>query len=172
VGFRKILVLGGARSGKSHFAEGLAVECGEPVLYVATAVATDVEMAERIARHRAERPSTWRTLEVSGDVAGRLASSGYGGVRTVLLEDLTLLLSNLMLAEPFGAEARALAEVEALLALEAHVILVSNEVGMGIVPEYALGRHFRDALGRVNQASAGACGEAYLLVAGLPLRLK
>jgi adenosylcobinamide kinase/adenosylcobinamide-phosphate guanylyltransferase len=172
VAFRKIVVLGGARSGKSRFAEGLAVECGEPVLYVATATVTDVEMAERIARHRAERPAAWRTLEVSTDLAERLASPDYSGVLTVVVEDLTLLLSNLMLSGPDGAEARAIAQAEAVLALEAHVILVSNEVGMGLVPASPLGRRFRDALGRVNQATAAACGEVYLLVAGLPLRLK
>ena len=124
--FRKIFVLGGARSGKSRFAEGLAVECGEPVLYVATATVTDVEMAERIARHRAERPAAWRTLEVSTDLAERLASPDYSGVLTVVVEDLTLLLSNLMLSGPDGAEARANAQAEAVLALEAHVILFSN----------------------------------------------
>ena len=210
MGFRKIFVLGGARSGKSGFAERLAVECGEPVLYVATATASDAEMAERIARHRAQRPSTWRTLEAptkvaeavararaGDDLAGR-PTSVAGAAATVLVEDLTLLLSNLMLSDAsaalsaigsdqkslHGAESRAsgeavdaaernaLAEVNALLALDAHVILVSNEVGMGVVPEHPLGRYFRDALGRVNQAAAAACGEAYLLVAGLPLRLK
>jgi adenosylcobinamide kinase / adenosylcobinamide-phosphate guanylyltransferase len=171
VGLRKIFVLGGARSGKSSFAERLAVECGEPVLYVATATATDAEMAERIARHRTQRPSTWRTLEAPTGIARRLASDA-GAVGTVVVEDLTLLLSNLMASKPEGAENHAIGEVEAVLALDAHVIIVSNEVGMGVVPEYALGRHFRDALGRVNQASAAACGEVYLLVAGLPLRLK
>lgn len=171
MGLRKIFVLGGARSGKSSFAERLAVECGEPVLYVATATATDAEMAERIARHRAQRPSTWRTLEAPTGIARRLASDA-GAVGTLVVEDLTLLLSNLMASKPEGAENHAIGEVEAVLALDAHVIMVSNEVGMGIVPEYALGRHFRDALGRVNQATAAACGEVYLLVAGLPLRLK
>src|SRR5919201_3084425 len=122
-------------------------------------------MAERIARHRAERPAAWRTLEVSTDLAERLASPDYSGVLTVVVEDLTLLLSNLMLSGPDGAEARAIAQAEAVLALEAHVILVSNEVGMGLVPASPLGRRFRDALGRVNQATAAACGEVYLLVA-------
>jgi hypothetical protein len=104
--------------------------------------------------------------------AYRWAAAALGDARTLLLEDLTLLLSNLMLSEPDGAEARAIAQAEAVLALEAHVILVSNEVGMGLVPASPLGRRFRDALGRVNQATAAACGEVYLLVAGLPLRLK
>jgi adenosylcobinamide kinase / adenosylcobinamide-phosphate guanylyltransferase len=196
VGFRKIFVLGGARSGKSGFAERLAVECGEPILYVATATASDAEMAERIARHRGQRPSTWRTLEAPTELASAVAraragddlagrpTSVAGGAATVLVEDLTLLLSNLIVSDTGGAESHAIgeavdaaernamAEVEALLALDAHVILVSNEVGMGVVPEHPLGRYFRDALGRVNQAAAAACGEVYLLVAGLPLRLK
>ena len=171
MGSRKIFVLGGARSGKSGFAERLAVECGEPILYVATATASDAEMAERIARHRAQRPSTWRTLEAPTEVARRVTSEA-GVAATVLVEDLTLLLSNLMLSDTECAESHAMAEVEALLAVDAHVILVSNEVGMGVVPEHPLGRYFRDALGRVNQAAAAACGEVYLLVAGLPLRLK
>jgi adenosylcobinamide kinase / adenosylcobinamide-phosphate guanylyltransferase len=171
VGFRKILVLGGARSGKSRFAERLAVECGEPVLYVATATAADEEMAERIARHRAQRPTTWRTLEASFDTASRAALE-HGGAATVLVEDLTLLLSNLMVSETGGAEARATDELASLVALDAHVILVSNEVGMGVVPAYQLGRQFRDAAGRLNQTAAAVCSEVYLLVAGLPLRLK
>jgi adenosylcobinamide kinase / adenosylcobinamide-phosphate guanylyltransferase len=171
VGFRKVLVLGGARSGKSGFAERVAVECGEPVLYVATATATDEEMADRIARHSAQRPPTWRTIESPTDVAARAAVERRGAA-TVLVEDLTLLLSNLMLSKREDAEALATDEVAALVALDAHVILVSNEVGMGLVPAYPLGRQFRDALGRVNQAAAAACGEVYLLVAALPLRLK
>jgi adenosylcobinamide kinase / adenosylcobinamide-phosphate guanylyltransferase len=168
---RKIFVLGGARSGKSAFAERLAEECGEPVVYVATATVTDDEMAERIARHRARRPSGWHTLEAPVDVVDQLRGSPLQAT-TLLVEDLTLLLSNLMADNATTAEARAHQEVTDLLKLEAHVILVSNEVGMGIVPEYPLGRTFRDALGRINQASAAACGEVYLLVAGLPLRLK
>ena len=169
--FRKVLVLGGARSGKSGFAERLAAECGEPVVYVATATLTDEEMAGRIARHRAERPSAWRTLEAPADLARALGPDA-GGATTVVVEDLTLLLSNLMRSDAAGAETRAVGEVARLVALQAHVILVSNEVGMGVVPAYRLGRDFRDALGRLNQAVAAACGEVYLLVAGLPLRLK
>jgi adenosylcobinamide kinase/adenosylcobinamide-phosphate guanylyltransferase len=140
-------------------------------LYVATATAQDEEMAERIALHRARRAPTWRTLEIRVQVAQGVAKE-LGDAQTVLVEDLTLLLSNLMAEDENGAEARAVAEVNALLALETHVILVSNEVGMGIVPPYPLGRAFRDALGRLNQSAAAACGEVYLLVAGLPLQLK
>jgi adenosylcobinamide kinase/adenosylcobinamide-phosphate guanylyltransferase len=166
-------VLGGARSGKSTFAERLAADCGEPVLYVATATVTDDEMAERIARHRAERPASWRTLEEPMHVAARTAAA-LTPATTVLVEDLTLLLSNLVVAESSAGEAEraALDELSGLLGLAANVILVSNEVGMGIVPAYPLGRVFRDALGRLNQAAAGGCDEVYLLVAGLPLRLK
>jgi adenosylcobinamide kinase / adenosylcobinamide-phosphate guanylyltransferase len=198
--WRRVLVLGGARSGKSSFAEHLATACGEPVLYVATATASDDEMRERIEGHRARRPPTWRTLEAYLDVAAQVAAVQHGA-RTVLVEDLTLLLSNLMFdaglaasqtgthgigpaaGRAAGAEAmrhpaisesetRAQQQVDALLNLEANVILVSNEVGMGLVPPYPLGRVFRDALGRLNQYAAARVSEALLIVAGLPQRLK
>jgi len=147
------------------------VECGEPVVYVATASAVDAEMAERIAHHRARRPPTWRTLEALVGLANAV-SADYGDAATLLVEDLTLLLSNHLELDGDRAEAKTLDEVNALLVLGAHVILVGNEVGMGIVPPYPLGRVFRDAMGRINQAAAAACGEVYLTVAGLPLRLK
>ena len=164
-------MLGGARSGKSAFAEQVARECGEPILYVATATAVDEEMAERIARHQGQRPPTWRTLEVPIGVSERVGAA-RADAATVLVEDLTLMLSNLMAADQADAEARAEQELSDLLGLPAHVILVSNEVGMGVVPPYPLGRVFRDALGRLNQSAARRCAEAYLLVAGVPLRLK
>jgi adenosylcobinamide kinase/adenosylcobinamide-phosphate guanylyltransferase len=167
---RTTLVLGGARSGKSTFAERLANEAGGPILYVATATASDEEMAERIAIHQARRHAAWRTLEEPLNVAERVAKE-VDDAHIVLVEDLTLLLSNLM-AEDADAEARALEQLNGLIALRANVILVSNEVGMGIVPPYPSGRVFRDALGRLNQAAARQCDEVYLLVAGLPLRLK
>jgi adenosylcobinamide kinase/adenosylcobinamide-phosphate guanylyltransferase len=110
-------------------------------------------------------------LEVRVGLASA-ASAAYGDAATLLVEDLTLLLSNHLEIETSGAEAQTLDEVNALLALDAHVILVANEVGMGVVPPYPLGRVFRDAMGRINQAAAAACGEVYLTVAGLPLRLK
>jgi adenosylcobinamide kinase/adenosylcobinamide-phosphate guanylyltransferase len=197
VSYRRVLVLGGVRSGKSAFAERLAVECGEPVVYVATATAQDEEMAERIARHRAQRPAAWRTFELTTGIAAhvapelrRLGTSGPSetepggpsqtesrpGVElravTVLIEDLTLLLSNLMTQNAAQAEALAVREVHELVDLPAHVILVSNEVGMGIVPPYPSGRLFRDTLGRVNQYAAVLCKEVHFILAGLPLRLK
>jgi adenosylcobinamide kinase/adenosylcobinamide-phosphate guanylyltransferase len=143
------------------------------VLYVATATAGDDEMRERIAQHRAQRPAGWATLEASVDVAAAArAWLAQQPVATVLVEDLTLLLSNLM-PDGQAAEQRALAELDGLLGLAApNVILVSNEVGMGLVPPYPVGRLFRDALGRLNQAAAGRVDEVHLLVAGLPLRLK
>lgn len=163
-------MLGGARSGKSAFAEELAEECGAPILYVATATASDPEMAERIAHHRARRPSTWQTLEAPTGLAAGVAH--HGAVATVLVEDLTLLLSNHMTADATSAEANARQELESLLALEASVVMVSNEVGMGLVPMHPVGRAFRDALGRLNQAAASRSSEVYFMVAGLPLKMK
>lgn len=174
-----ILILGGARSGKSAYAERLAQERGGPVLFVATAAAGDEEMAGRIAVHRAARPAAWRTLEAQQDVAAAVAASGVGDA-TIVLDCLTLLVSNLLLAhEAEGEEGvgrRVDAEIDALLALidaEAVTwIVVSNEVGMGLVPPYPLGRQYRDLLGRVNARVAARAERAYLLVAGLPLDLK
>jgi adenosylcobinamide kinase / adenosylcobinamide-phosphate guanylyltransferase len=177
---RSALVLGGARSGKSRFAERLAAEWGEPVLYVATATASDDEMAERIRQHRAQRPYAWRTLEAARDVAGAVRAH-LGDARTVLVEDLTLQLANLLIgpahrvdqaAPADEAERSARAEVDALLRLPVQLVLVSNEVGMGLVPDYPLGRQFRDALGRLNQHTAARVEEVYFLVAGVPLRLR
>jgi len=172
VDLRRVLVLGGARSGKSTFAERLAAECGAPVLYVATATASDDEMAQRIAEHQRRRPAAWRTLE-SPSALGQPIALALGDARTVLVEDLTLLLNNLMLdGSADQAEALAKAEVDALQALTTHLIVVSNEVGMGVVPPSPLGRTFRDSLGRLNQHAASQLNEVYVLFAGLPLRLK
>jgi adenosylcobinamide kinase / adenosylcobinamide-phosphate guanylyltransferase len=160
-----VLVLGGARSGKSLYAERVAGECGGPVLYVATAEALDEEMAERIQLHRARRDPGWRTLEAPRDVATAVEAD-LGDARTVLVEDLTLMLANRL------DEDQARAEVDNLLGLSTNVVLVSNEVGMGLVPDNPLGRTFRDALGRLNQHAAARAGEVYVVIAGLPLRLK
>jgi adenosylcobinamide kinase/adenosylcobinamide-phosphate guanylyltransferase len=165
---RLVLVVGGARSGKSRLAESLAALAPGPHLYLATAEPGDTEMALRIARHRADRAGTgWETRETPHDLAGALAAARG----TVLVDCLTLWLSNRMLA---GADPAA--ETEALVAaLAAHpgpVIAVSNEVGWGIVPENALARAFRDAQGRLNQAVAAAAGLVVAAIAGLPLALK
>lgn len=173
-----ILILGGARAGKSAFAEQLALERGGDVLYVATAEAGDEEMASRIAAHRAARPAAWRTIEAPRDVATRVAAAPPPA--TVLVDCLTLLVSNLLLAH--GAEGavavagRIDGEVSAMLrqydAGEASWIVVSNEVGLGLVPPNPLGRAYRDLLGRANQRVAARAGRVYLLVAGLPVELK
>lgn len=127
-------------------------------------------MAERIAHHRARRPPTWKTVETQLNLRAQLAAEDRP--TTVLVEDLTLLLSNHLEQSLAAAEANVIDEVNALLGVEAHLILVSNEVGMGVVPSFALGRAFRDAMGRVNQSAAAACQEVYFMLAGLPLRLK
>lgn len=173
------LILGGARSGKSTYAERLAAQSGGRVLYVATAQAWDAEMAARIARHRAERPAGWQTLEAPIEVGRAVASAPPADV--VLLDCLTLLASNVIVALPAppqveAAEAALGREVDALLtayaAGSASWIVVSNEVGLGIVPAYPLGRVYRDALGRANQRLAAVADRVLFMVAGLPITVK
>jgi adenosyl cobinamide kinase/adenosyl cobinamide phosphate guanylyltransferase len=152
----------------------MAQEAGGRVLFVATAEAGDDEMKKRIAAHRAARPAGWMTLEAPLDAAGAIRMAPPAEV--VLVDCLTLLVSNLLLAVPENGEAAALAGTEALLAaMDRHpgtFILVSNEVGLGLVPDNPLGRAYRDALGRVNQLAASRVNEVYLVVAGLPLKVK
>jgi adenosylcobinamide kinase/adenosylcobinamide-phosphate guanylyltransferase len=162
------LIIGGARSGKSRYAEGLIATLPPPWTYVATAQALDAEMAERIGVHRARRGPNWRTVEAPRDLAGALKAS----VATpVLIDCLTLWLSNLMLANA-DIEAETTRLEQTLAAFEAPVILVANEVGSGIVPEHALGRRFRDLQGVLNQRIAARADHVVLVVAGLPLVLK
>jgi adenosylcobinamide kinase/adenosylcobinamide-phosphate guanylyltransferase len=167
------LVLGGARSGKSRTAERLARDLAGPggaLLYVATAEALDDEMRARIAAHRAQRGDSWRTRDVPLEIAAAIAAEARPGA-AVLVDCLTLWLSNLMhAARDVDAETRRL--VDALAAARGPVVLVANEVGLGIVPENALARAFRDHAGRVNQAVAAAAGRVVLVAAGLPLTLK
>ena len=161
------LILGGARSGKSRFAEGLAQ--GDRHI-IATGQAFDDEMNARIAKHQQDRGSGWVTHEEPLDLAACLARVDASG-RFILIDCLTLWLSNLMLA---GRDWRAAsAELATLVPrLQADVVLVSNEVGMGLVPETALGREFRDAQGLLNQRIAGAAGTVVFVAAGLPLVFK
>lgn len=179
MGKRLIFLLGGARSGKSAYAENWARERGNRVLFVATAQAFDDEMRERIAAHKASRPPSWDTLEAPLNVGAAIAAQG-GGYDTVIVDCLTLLASNALLQLPEDctqaqAEAAVLRETDALLDAyrlsPAVWLVISNEVGMGIVPPYRLGRLYRDALGRANQRIAGHADEVLLLVAGLPWRL-
>jgi adenosyl cobinamide kinase/adenosyl cobinamide phosphate guanylyltransferase len=170
---RLVLVTGGARSGKSRFSEQKLAELapGGPWRYVATAEALDDEMRDRIAHHRARRGSSWRTVEAPRQLAEALRAPEAAGT---LVDCLTLWLTNLMLD---GVADQAIldaadAAVAAARASGAPVVLVTNEVGGGIVPEHPLSRRFRDVAGWVNQRVAAACDEVFLVVAGLPLKLK
>lgn len=165
---RLTVVLGGANSGKSALAEELVAATGQPRVYLATAQAFDAEMAAKIAAHRAARGDGWRTVEAPLDVAGALADCGAGDV--VLLDCATLWLSNRLLANVPGDAGDAM--LTALAGCPAPVVVVSNEVGQGVVPDTALGRAFRGEQGRLNQCLASAAGLAVLSVAGLPLVLK
>ena len=163
------LVVGGSRSGKSRLAEGLVTDTGLPRNYIATAEAWDEEMRLRIAQHQTDRGTDWTTWSVPRDVAGVLAMVPQGQV--VLLDCATLWLTNHMLAEAdIVAETKAL--LAALLACAAPVVVVSNEVGWGIVPENALARAFRDHQGRLNQQLAAQAGLVVGVMAGLPMVLK
>ena len=169
-GLATSLVIGGARSGKSRHAEMLVSGSGLERVYLATAAAGDGEMAERIARHRDERGPGWVTIEEELDLTRSLAREARPG-RAILVDCLTLWLSNLMLADCDVGEASAeLCRV--LPGLPCPAVLVSNEVGMGLVPDTPLGRRFRDAQGRLNQAVAAAVPNVVFVAAGLPLTLK
>lgn len=191
---RLILILGGARSGKSVFAERLAAGSGRTVAFIATATAGDDEMRERIARHRASRPKGWYTLEEPLDLA-RAVRKASELADVLLLDCVTLWLGNVLLQESGQHEKdgegeavfhttgrlfdeRALKECEALLAEVTllspgkTLVVVTNEVGLGIVPAYPLGRLYRDTLGNINQRLAQAADRAYLMVAGMAVDIK
>jgi adenosylcobinamide kinase/adenosylcobinamide-phosphate guanylyltransferase len=164
---RVTFVLGGARSGKSAYAERLIEAARVPALYIATASAGDDEMAARIAAHQARRGSLWATHEAPLELAAALAAAD----RPALVDCLTLWVANLMHAgRDVAAEGERL--VEALAARRANVVLVANEVGLGIVPDNALARAFRDHAGRLNQRIAAAADSVVFIAAGLPLVLK
>jgi adenosylcobinamide kinase/adenosylcobinamide-phosphate guanylyltransferase len=191
---RLIVILGGARSGKSAFAERLAASSDQPVAFIATATAGDDEMRERIARHRASRPEGWHTLEEPLDLA-RAVLQAAELADVVLLDCVTLWLGNVLLQASGQREKddedevgfhttgrlfdeRALRECEALLAVvkslgpNKTLIVVTNEVGLGIVPAYPLGRLYRDTLGYVNQRLAQTADRVYLMVAGMAVDIK
>ena len=167
---RRVLVLGGARSGKSRTALQLAEQASSQRIYVATAQAFDDEMRERIALHRLERDHSWQTVDAPLELPQTIrAQTGPG--KAVLVDCLTLWLSNIMLAERDPAhEADRL--IGAVREAQGPLILVSNEVGQGIVPSTPLGRSFRDAQGRMNQRIAEACDAVVLVAAGCPILLK
>ncbi|MEP7454814.1 bifunctional adenosylcobinamide kinase/adenosylcobinamide-phosphate guanylyltransferase [Phyllobacterium sp. SB3] len=163
-------ILGGARSGKSSFAEGLVEASKLDAIYLATGRAWDDEMSTRIAHHKARRGSQWVTVEEPIDLAAKLKSLA-GSEKAVLVDCLTLWLTNLMIAErDIDIEVARLTNM--LSNLSGAVILVSNEVGLGIVPENRMAREFRDHAGRLHQAVATAAATVYFVAAGLPLKMK
>ena len=178
------LVTGGARSGKSRHAESLVAQ-SKDVLYIATSQIYDAEMAARIQHHRDGRPAHWRTEERWQDLAG-IITADHSPDEAVLLECITTMVTNLLFAyggdsDPDGwdydaLEVRVHEEIENLIAAcarcPAPVVLVTNEVGMGIVPENRLARHFRDIAGRVNQRLAQAADEVWLVVSGIGVKIK
>lgn len=179
-----VLILGGARSGKSSLAEQRALAYGSSVIYCATAEILDDEMRDRVRRHQNRRPSEWRTVEAPRKTAEKLeAALAERPADCVLLDCLSILTSNVLLsldenvgeAEAF-AELRTL-ELDALLSLitahpETCFLIVSNEVGMGVVPAYKLGRTYRDMLGRANQTVAASAAEVIFMIAGIPMTIK
>jgi adenosylcobinamide kinase/adenosylcobinamide-phosphate guanylyltransferase len=172
---RTVVVLGGARAGKSAYAVERARRADGRVAFVATAEARDPEMAARVARHRAERPAHWATVEAPLAVADALADL-EGKADVVIVDCLTLWVANLLERDPALADAAVAREAERLVTVSGRrafeLVLVSNEVGAGVHPETAIGRRFRDTLGLVNQIAARAADEVVLLVAGCPLWLK
>lgn len=165
------LILGGARSGKSAYAETQAVSSGLAVTYIATAEAADAEMAERIAHHRQQRPSHWLLVEEPLALA-QVLSEHAATDRCLIVDCLTLWLSNLLAADETRLQHELDALYKVLPKLPGRVLLVSNEVGWGIVPDNALARHFRDEAGRLHQRLAAQCERVTLVAAGLPLQLK
>ena len=178
-----ILIIGGARSGKSRFAQKLALKLGEPVLFVATAVAGDQEMHQRIEEHRKQRPTTWSTLEVTTHIGSQIEQK-IGGAQVVIVDCIALLVNNIfgqysdqtgeqidasLIEQQLTAEIGEL--VECINKVDASFIIVSNEVGSGLVPANRVGRLYRDLLGRANQMLAQCADEVYLMVAGLPLKI-
>jgi adenosylcobinamide kinase / adenosylcobinamide-phosphate guanylyltransferase len=170
---RIVLVLGGVRSGKSRYAQEFAA-CGKRVAFLATAEAGDDEMRQRIARHREERPASWTTFEVPIALEDALLQCG-GQFDTILIDCLTVWTANLMEHEGQDCDlvlAHADRLAKLLGSVSGSVVLVSNEVGSGIVPDNEMGRTYRDLLGGVNQRVAAVADEVILLVAGCPLVIK
>ena len=181
---RFVLIIGGAGSGKSHFAQELAPKLGKPVLFVATAEAGDEEMLQRIEQHKRKRPAAWSTLEATSHLGSQIVAK-IGKAQVVIVDCITLLVNNIFnqyrdqSAERIDApliEERLMAEVDELIGcikrLDASFIIVSNEVGLGLVPANRMGRLYRDLLAKANQMLAQAADDAYLMVAGLPLQIK
>ena len=170
-----VLITGGARSGKSSFAEKLASTLGKDVLFLATAEAMDKEMADRIKKHKSKRSSTWKTVEEPININILNKFKNFEGA--VILDCITLWLSNMI--HKFGiegAEDRILGDIRTLLKTvktsKFTLILVSNELGLGIVPKNRLGREFRDIAGKCNQLIARMADEVYFMISGIELKIK
>lgn len=170
---RVTFILGGARSGKSKYALELAKNNGRKVIFIATASPQDKEMEKRIRLHKKSRPAHWQTLENPKDIAESLKKIG-AEYDIILIDCLTLIVSNFMLdgLKENAIRNKIAAMLNSAKRNKAQVIIVSNEVGLGIVPENKLARDFRDIAGRVNQIVAAKSDEAYFMVSGMPLRLK
>ena len=177
---KNILITGGARSGKSRFALELALKLGEPVLFVATAVAGDEEMQERIEEHQRARPSAWRTLEVTTHVGSQI-SQQIGEAQVVIVDCVTLLVNNILSQYSPQTSASVVEQevtseinelVECINHTKASFIIVTNEVGTGLVPANRTSRLYRDLLGKANQLLAQQADEVYLTLAGLPVQIK
>lgn len=169
---RMILVIGGARSGKSTFAEKLGAE-RPSVVFFATAEPGDAEMTERIKRHKAKRPNEWRTVEMTTRLPKAVAAQ-VGDADLTIVDCLTVYISNLLEAGMGGEEILNDAEALAVACrgLQGMSVIVSNEVGLGIVPDNELARAYRDILGRYNQVIAAAADEVYLMIAGMAVKIK
>jgi len=181
---KNILIIGGARSGKSHFVQELAQRLGKPVLFVATAVAGDEEMRQRIKEHQRARSAAWSTLEVTTHIGNQI-SQKIGEAQVVIVDCITLLVNNIFsqyidqTSEQIDAsliEKKVTSEISELVEcinhIDASFIIVTNEVGMGLVPANKMGRLYRDLLGKTNQLLAQGADEVYLMVAGLPVQIK
>ena len=181
---KSILITGGARSGKSRFAQELALKLGDPVFFVATGVASDDEMRHRIDEHQRARPATWVTLEATTHIGSQIEQK-IGGARVVIVDCITLLVNNIFsqysdqTSEQIDdslIEKKLMAEISELIECfnhaDASFIIVTNEVGMGLVPDNRVGRLYRDLLGKANQILAHHADEIYLMVAGLPVQIK
>jgi len=180
-----IFITGGARSGKSTYAEKLARQTSKPVVYIATAIAFDDGMKDRIARHKEQRPENWETIEQYKSFESMKEEPAFKNAEVVLFDCLTVMTTNNMLDFPVNYDTCSMdqvaeieeaikIEVETLLAVckDKTLIVVSNEVGLGLVPAYKLGSYFRDIAGRMNQLVASCADEAYFTVSGIPMKLK
>ena len=177
---RSILIIGGARSGKSRLAQDMALKSGGDILFVATAEAGDEEMKQRIEKHRKTRPSAWVTLEATTHIGSQITKN-IGSAKTVVVDCITLLLNNVF--QQFDEsvdenliEEAVLAEIKELIDCQGNVaasfIIVSNELGLGIVPADRVSRLYRDLLGKANQMLAERADEVYMMLAGIPVPIK